>query len=115
LRGEKESLALKEQQLNLTKENLKAQLIEKDKKLVELNSYYDFLKDLRTKYDTFSASRKLTIVFDEEPKDIKKLIISLKEAQFQREGNLYKAVIEAKVISLEEEELKEKMDAIKKK
>jgi len=114
LRGEKESLALKEQQLNLTKENLKAQLIEKDKKLVELNSYYDFLKDLRTKYDTFSARRKLTIVFDEEPKDIKKLIISLKEAQFQREGNVYKAVIEAKVISLEEEELKEKMDAIKK-
>jgi len=114
LRGEKENLALKEQQLNSTKESLQARLIEKEKKLVELNSYYDFLKDLRTKYDTFSASKKLTIVFDEEPKDIKKLIISLKEVQFQKEGNVYKAVIEAKVISLEEEELKEKMDVIKK-
>ena len=114
LRGEKDNLALKEQQLNLAKESLQAKLIEKDKKLVELNSYYDFLKDLRTKYDTFSASRKLTIVFDEEPKDVKKLIISLKDVQFQREGRVYKAVIEAKVISLEEEELKEKMDTIKK-
>lgn len=114
LRHEKKNLVLKEQQLSSAKENLQAKLIEKDKKLVELNSYYDFLKDLRTKYDTFSASKKLTIIFDEEPKDIKKLIISLKEAQFKREGNVYKAVIEAKVISLEEEELKEKMDVIKK-
>jgi len=114
LRGEKENLALKEQQLSLTKENLQARIVEKEKKLVELNSYYDFLKDLRTKYDTFSASKKLTIVFDEEPKDIKKLIISLKEVKFQKEDSVYKAAIEAKVISLEEEELKEKMDAIKK-
>ncbi|MDD4954743.1 MAG: AAA family ATPase [Candidatus Omnitrophica bacterium] len=113
LRGEKENLVQKEQQLNLTRESLKTTIVEKEKKLVELNSYYDFLKDLRTKYDTFSASRKLTIVFDEEPKDIKKLIISLKDAQFSKDGNSYKAVIEAKVISLEEEELKEKMDAIK--
>lgn len=114
LRGEKENLVLKEQQLSLTKENLQTRIVEKEKKLVELNSYYDFLKDLRTKYDTFSASKKLTIVFDEEPKDIKKLIISLKEVKFQKEGSVYKAAIEAKVISLEEEELKEKMDAIKK-
>jgi len=114
LRGEKENLVLKEQQLSLTKENLQTRIVEKEKKLVELNSYYDFLKDLRTKYDTFSVRQKLTIVFDEEPKDIKKLIISLKEVKFQKEGSVYKAAIEAKVISLEEEELKEKMDAIKK-
>ncbi|MCK9614591.1 MAG: AAA family ATPase [Candidatus Omnitrophica bacterium] len=113
LRGIKSSLVLKEQALASTKESLQAKIIEKEKKLVELNSYYDFLKDLRTKYDTFSASKKITIVFDEEPKDVKKLIISLKGAQFTKEGNAYKAVIEAKVISLEEDELKEKMDVIR--
>ncbi|MFA5008090.1 MAG: AAA family ATPase [Candidatus Omnitrophota bacterium] len=113
LRGVKTSLVLKEQELVSLKESLQSKLIEKEKKLVELNSYYDFLKDLRTKYDTFSASKKITIVFDEEPKDIKKLIVSLKEAQFQKEGNSYKAVIEAKVISFGEEELQEKMGAIK--
>ncbi|MCK9573995.1 MAG: AAA family ATPase [Candidatus Omnitrophica bacterium] len=113
LRGVKTSLVLKEQELVSAKESLQTKIIEKEKKLVELNSYYDFLKDLRTKYDTFSASKKLTIVFDEEPRDIKKLIISLKDAQFHKEGNTYKAAIEAKVISLEEDELKEKMDVIK--
>ncbi|MFA5338508.1 MAG: AAA family ATPase, partial [Candidatus Omnitrophota bacterium] len=113
LRGVKTSLVLKEQELAFAKESLQLKIIEKEKKFVELNSYYDFLKDLRTKYDTFSASKKLTIVFDEEPKDIKKLIISLKGAQFHKEGNTYSAAIEAKVISLEEDELKEKMDVIK--
>ncbi len=112
LKDKKSSLALKEQELASLKENLQNRLIEKEKQQVEFNSYYEFLKDLRTKYDTFSAKKKITILFEEEPKNINKLIVSLKGASFAKEGNAYKASIEAKVISLEEEDLKAKIDAI---
>jgi chromosome segregation protein len=113
LRNKKENLAHREQELVSSKENVQNTIIGKEKELVELNSYYEFLKDLRTKYDTFSARKQLTIIFDEEPKGINKLIVSLKGANFQKESNGYKASLEAKVISLEEEELSAKISAIK--
>jgi chromosome segregation protein len=112
LRAKKENLTLQEKDLVSLKENLQAALIEKEKELVELNSYFEFLRDLRTKYDTFSATQKITVIFEEEPKDIHKLIISLKDISFQKEGSLYKASLEAKVISLEEGQLKIKIEAL---
>ena len=113
LKDKKVSLFTKEQELVSIKENLQNKLIEKEKQQVEFNSYYEFLRDLRTKYDTFASKRKITILFEEEPKDINKLIISLKGIAFTKEGTAYKAAIEAKVISLEEEDLKAKIEVVK--
>jgi chromosome segregation protein len=112
LKNKKNSLVSKEQELVSLKDNLQNRLIEREKDLVELNSYYEFLKDLRIKYDTFSVKKTITIVFNEEPKNISKLIVSLKGADFNKEGNLYKASVEARVISLEEAQLQEKIDLI---
>ncbi|MFA6282131.1 MAG: AAA family ATPase, partial [Candidatus Omnitrophota bacterium] len=113
LKDKKSSLVTREQELASIKENLQNKLIEKEKQQVEFNSYYEFLRDLRTKYDTFSAKKKITILFEEEPKNINKMIISLKGVAFAKEGNAYKADIEAKVISLEEEDLQAKIEAVK--
>lgn len=112
LKEAKNGLALKEQELLSLLASLNKGLIEKEKEQVELNSYYEFLRDLRTKYDTFSAKKKVTVVFEEEPKGIHKLIISLKEVIFQKEGAVFKASLEAKVISLEEEQLKTNIDNV---
>ncbi|MDP2922307.1 MAG: AAA family ATPase [Candidatus Omnitrophota bacterium] len=112
IRDKKNSLALKEQELAALKEDLQRAFIDKEKEYVEFNSYHEFLKDLRTKYDTFSATRKITIAFDEEPKNINKIIVSLKGIEFQKDGNMYKAALEAKVISLEEEQLQVKINIV---
>ncbi|MBU1121730.1 MAG: AAA family ATPase [Candidatus Omnitrophota bacterium] len=110
LRKQRVILALKEKELAFRKEELETKLIDGDKELVELRACYDFLKDLRTKYDTFSVTKKITVVFDEEPVNINKMVISLKNVEFIKEGNRYKTEIEAKVVSLEEEELERKID-----
>ncbi|MDD5585203.1 MAG: AAA family ATPase, partial [Candidatus Omnitrophica bacterium] len=113
LKDRKNALALREKELSVNKEDLKNKLVEKEKELVELTSYYEFLKDLHTKYETFSVKKKITVIFDEEPKNINKLVASLRDATFSREGNCYKATVEAKVISLGENQLEEKMQAVR--
>ena len=113
LKETKEGLLTKNNELNLRKEELRESLIEKEKELVELNSCYEFLKDLRLKYDNFSATKTVTVSFDDEPKDINTMIVSLKGISFNQEGSLYKARIDAKVISLQEYELEEKISAVK--
>ncbi|MEI8349583.1 MAG: AAA family ATPase [Candidatus Omnitrophota bacterium] len=112
LKDKRNVLLSKEQELIALREQLQQELIKKEKEQVELNSYYEFLRDLRTKYDTFSAKRTVTVVFNEEPKNINKLIVSLKGVTFEQESGTFKAVIEAKVISFEEEQLQEKLNII---
>ncbi|MDD5195440.1 MAG: LAGLIDADG family homing endonuclease [Candidatus Omnitrophica bacterium] len=112
LKENKNNLALREKELTLGREDLKNALNEKEKELIELTSYYEFLKDLHTKYETFSVKKKITVIFDEEPKNINKLVASLRGVEFNREGNVYKAVVEAKVVTLEENQLQEKMQAV---
>ncbi|MBN2482636.1 MAG: AAA family ATPase [Candidatus Omnitrophica bacterium] len=93
---------------------LEIQRQEKEKQLIELRSYYDFLKDLRSKYGSFSSSKKVRVIFEEPPTKINKLIASFKDVQFSEiahEGRTeYSAQVEAKVVLFEEEELKEKID-----
>lgn len=95
------------------KEELTARKIEKEKKFIELNSHYEFLKDLRVKYGGFHSMRKVKVFFDEPPSNINKLIISLKEADFYKseiDGKSFWAVeVEAKAVLFEEEELKERI------
>ena len=112
LKEKKDGLTAKKNEFDLHKEELKNKLIDKEKELVELNSCYEFLKDLRIKYDTFSATTPITVIFDEEPKDINKLVISLKNIEFTREASTYKAKIDAKVISLQEHQLEEKISLV---
>ncbi|UCD14796.1 MAG: AAA family ATPase [Candidatus Omnitrophota bacterium] len=109
LKKKRITLALKEKELAAYKEELKTKLIEREKELIELRACYEFLKDLRTKYDAFSITKKITLVFDEEPININKMVISLKDVEFRKVGDLYKAEIEAKVVSLQEEELEGKI------
>ena len=96
-------------------EQLGQKAIETEKTIVELNSYLEFLKDLKIKYEEFHLKKKVTIVFDEEPKNINKLIASLRGVEFHRteEGGAskYKADVEAKIISLPEEELERRIAA----
>ncbi|UCC95676.1 MAG: AAA family ATPase [Candidatus Omnitrophota bacterium] len=113
LRERKNNLSLQEKELSVKKEDLKDRLIEKEKELVELNSNYEFLKDLRIKYETFSFKKKVTVIFDEDPKDINKFVASLKDVEFKKEGGVYSASLEVKIISLEEHQLEERINAVR--
>jgi chromosome segregation protein len=85
----------------------------KEKEFVELNATYEFLQELRTKYETFSVKKRITVIFDEEPGDINKIVASLQGAEFVKEGSSYKAQIEAKVISFEEKQLEQRLERVK--
>ncbi|MCM8819726.1 MAG: AAA family ATPase [Candidatus Omnitrophica bacterium] len=106
------NLSNEEKDILKEKENLNSQLIESEKELVQLRSYYDFLKELHIKYESFSTKTNVTILFDEEPKNINKLLVSLKGITFYKEGNYYKATVQAKIILLEEAQLEEKINFI---
>ncbi|MDD5070862.1 MAG: AAA family ATPase, partial [Candidatus Omnitrophica bacterium] len=69
LKKHKEQLALEGKALDSQREILRTSLVDKDKELIELKSCYEFLRDLRLKYDTFSLQKKVTVIFDEDPKD----------------------------------------------
>lgn len=105
LQEQKFKLIQKEKELNIQIENLRTKLVDKDKELLEFKTCYDFLKELRVKYETFSVQKKITVIFDEEPKGINKLVASLQDAKFEKDERGYKAQIEVKVISFEEEQL----------
>lgn len=109
LREKKNGLLSREKELVSRKEDLRQRLVEQDKELMELNSSYEFLKDLHIKYETFSLKKKATIIFDEDPKDINKLVASLKDIQFYNEDGRYKAQIEVKIVSLDENQIQERI------
>ena len=109
LKEKKTRLLANQKELLSRKEEFKTKLIEKEKELIELNSYYEFLKDLRIKYEAFPTTKKVTILLEEDPSAINKLVVSLKDVSFTKEGQMYKASLEAKVISLEERELEERI------
>ncbi|MDD4294990.1 MAG: AAA family ATPase [Candidatus Omnitrophica bacterium] len=114
LNTRKAELSAQEKEVFTEREKLTGMLLEKEKEFVELKSCYEFLRDLRSKYETFSMKRKVTLIFDEEPKNINKLIISLKNAAITQEGAVYKTVLDAKIVSLEEHELELKMETVTK-
>ena len=112
LRERKSRLVSKEKELLSRKDEFRNKIIEKEKELVELTSYYEFLKDLKVKYDVFPTKKTVTIVLNEAPADINKLVMSLKDVQFVEENGIYKAEIEAKVISLDEKDLEDKITIV---
>jgi len=112
LRKLRDELLGRQRDLSLQKETLAVQLIGKEKELIELQAYFDFLKDLQTKYDTFSQKQAVTIIFDREPKDINKVVASLKDASFIPAGQGFSTRVEAKIITLDEGQLQEKISAI---
>ncbi|MCQ9205225.1 MAG: AAA family ATPase [Omnitrophica bacterium] len=112
LEDRRDNLVNNEKELSSSIESLKAKLIDKEKELLELNATYEFLKDLRIKYETFSVKKKITVIFDEEPKGINKLVASLQDVEFKKEGDSYRAQIEVKVVSFEEKQLEEKMASV---
>ncbi len=109
LQEQQSNLAQKEKNLSAQTEDLRSKLVDKEKELLELKTCYDFLKDLRIKYETFSVQKKITVIFDQEPKNINKLVASLQDVEFKQEGGVYKARIEAKIVSFEEKQLEEKI------
>ncbi len=109
LKDKKQGLAKEESQINQEMENLKNSLSEKEKDFFELNASYQFLKDFRSKYETFSRKENITVIFEKDPGNINKLVASLKNAEFIREGGVFKAKLEAKVIAFEEEQLRQKI------
>jgi len=109
LQDKRSSLVQKDKDLTVRLEDLRSKLAGSEKELFELKSSYAFLKDLRMKYETFSVQKKVTLIFDEEPKNINKLVVSLQDAEFKREGESYTVQVEAKVISFEEKQLEERI------
>jgi chromosome segregation protein len=112
LKEKKQGLASQEKEINQEVENLRGELSEKEKDFFELNASYQFLKEFRTKYETFSRKENITVFFDKNPGDINKLVASLKDIEFNQEGNVYKAKLEAKVIAFDQEQLKQKISAL---
>lgn len=108
----RDNLVNNEKELSSSIESLKTKLIDKEKELLELSATYEFLKDLRIKYETFSVKKKITVIFDEEPKGINKLVASLQDVEFKKEGDSYRAQIEVKVVSFDEKQLEEKMTSV---
>ncbi|MCK5394002.1 MAG: hypothetical protein KAI91_06650, partial [Candidatus Omnitrophica bacterium] len=111
LQDKKINLIIKEKEVNVSIEKLKGELVEKEKELLELKASYEFLKDFSTKFETFSNTTNITVIFKEEPKNINKVVASLKDVVFNKEGCEYKAQIEAKVLSFDEKQLEEKISA----
>lgn len=109
LKDKKQGLAKEESQINQEMESLKNSLSEKEKDFFELNASYQFLKDFRSKYETFSRKENITVIFEKDPGNINKLVASLKNTEFIREGGVFKAKLEAKVIAFEEEQLRQKI------
>ncbi|MBN3039836.1 MAG: AAA family ATPase [Candidatus Omnitrophica bacterium] len=112
LEDERNSLRTRENQIISTSENIRQTLIDKEKEHLELSATFEFLKDLRIKYETFSVKKKITVIFDEEPKNINKLVASLSDVEFKKEGNAYKAELEVKVVNFEEKQLQEKISLL---
>ncbi len=113
LQSERNALNAKSKDLSSLSENIRNTLVDKEKEALELNATYEFLKDLRIKYETFSSTKKVTVIFEEEPVGINKLVASLQDVKFIQENGFYKANIEAKVVSFEEEQLEEKIAIVK--
>jgi len=109
LQEARSGLAQKEKELATLVEELRSKLVDKEKELIELRASYDFLKDLKIKYETFSVRKKITVIFDEEPRDINKLVASLQDVEFKKDGRGYTAEIEAKVVSFKEKQLEDKI------
>ena len=109
LQEARSGLARKEKELATLIEDLRSKLVDKEKELLELKTSYDFIKDLKIKYETFSVQKRITVIFDEEPKDINKLVASLQGVEFKKDAGGYTAEIEAKVVSFEEKQLEDKI------
>jgi len=113
MREAKNVLIAKDKELKDKKEELKNSFITKEKELVELNSYYDFLMDLKVKYDIFPSLQKVAVTFKEHPGNVNKLVASFKGVEFVNENGLFKAEVEAKIISHDESELKTRIEQAK--
>jgi len=111
LRAAKDALAAKTAELAVQKEDLKTQLNNKEKELVELQSYFEFLQDFKEKYDIFPATKNITVTFNEDPGKVNKVIASLKDVVFTNNNGQYQAQVEAKIISLDESQIQERIDA----
>ncbi len=110
LEDKRKDLNLKAEELASLSEKIRLDIFDKEKELLELNTSYEFLKDLSSKYETFSVNKKITVVFDEEPKNINKLVASLKGIEFKLGPQGWQAQIEAKVVSFDEKQLEEKIE-----
>jgi chromosome segregation protein len=97
-------------------ERLQKTKIEREKQLVELRSWYEFLKDLRVKYASFSTTQKVKVLFEHLPTKVNKLIASFEDINFSQiqdgDQSFYVAEVEAKVILFKEEKLQEKIGQI---
>lgn len=113
LQEKKQSLAFKEKALTAEIENLQSELSAQEREHLELNASFQFLKDFRIKYETFSRRENITVIFDQDPGNINKLVASLKNTELIRDGNIFKAKVEAKVIAFEENQLAEKINGLK--
>ncbi len=113
IEDKKNSLTSRQNQIFSSIEEVKKTIVDKEKELLELNASYEFLKDLRVKYENFSVKKKITVIFDEEPKDINKLVASIGDVSFTKTDRGFQAQIEAKVISFEEQQLKDRINAVK--
>jgi len=118
LKEERSGFSSRIKTIDVSLDKLEHDRIEHEKSIVELNSYFQFLKELKIKYDQFPTNKKIRIIFHEEPKEITTLIASLKGvtlSQVQEGGELhYAADVEAKIVSLKDWELKEKIDILQK-
>lgn len=112
LQGRRQDLLQQSKHTEALAENIRQILVDKEKELLELTATIEFLKDLHLKYETFSTTKNITVIFDEEPKNINKLIASLQGVQFTREANGYRATLEAKVVSFQEEQLQQRIGTI---
>ncbi|MCF7907252.1 MAG: AAA family ATPase [Candidatus Omnitrophica bacterium] len=113
LQNKKNNLIARKKQMLSLIDDTKNSIFDKEKELLELNASYEFLKDLKVKYENFSVKKKITVIFDEEPKDINKLVASIGDVTFVKEAGGYRAEIEAKVISFEEKQLQDRITAVR--
>ncbi len=114
LKGRRGSLQTQLQEIKNVTTAMEREVIEGEKTLVELNSYLEFLRGLKIKYADFPVSQRVRIIFEERPSQINKLIASLKDVNFQstEDGSKYYVDVEAKIISLPEEELVSRIDKL---
>ncbi len=115
IKEEKNSLESEISKYESLREHYLKDKLEKEKALVELNSYKEFLKNLQIKYNSFST-KKVRIIFNEPPHQVNKLIASFEGLSFytkQEQGiTNYIFDVDARVILFKEEDIQKRIQEI---
>ncbi len=101
LENRKSEVSSSIENIRQSKEKLSADKDEKEKELLSLSSQLEFMKDLKTKYESFPDTGDVTILLEKEMTEIPSVIVAKIDKSLERDEKLssFRIKTKAKVIS----------------